>query len=112
MDLELQSLTPDTVTRERNPIKGKFGQAKTAYGLDNIKARLKETSESWIACIFMVLNLVKLAWELYFWLKIKNMNRHFSAMIEIHAKRLVKIMAGVSSIHQPLFLKVKIIPLI
>ncbi|WP_160166651.1 transposase, partial [Arcticibacter svalbardensis] len=48
---------------ERNPIEGKFGQAKTAYGLDNIKARLKETSESWIACIFMVLNLVKLAGE-------------------------------------------------
>jgi len=46
---------------ERNPIEGKFGQAKRAYGLDRIKARLKETSESWIAGIFMVLNLVKLA---------------------------------------------------
>jgi len=45
---------------ERNPIEGKFGQGKTAYGLDNIKARLKDTSESWIACIFLVLNLVKL----------------------------------------------------
>jgi hypothetical protein len=44
---------------ERNPIEGKFGQAKTAYGLANIKARLKDTSESWIACIFLVLNLVK-----------------------------------------------------
>lgn len=46
---------------ERNPVEGKFGQAKTAYGLDNIRARLKNTSESWIACIFLVLNLVKLA---------------------------------------------------
>jgi hypothetical protein len=46
---------------ERNPIEGKFGQAKTAYGLDRIKARLKGTSESWIATILMVLNLVKLA---------------------------------------------------
>ena len=46
---------------ERNPIEGKFGQAKTAYGLDRIRARLKQTSESWIAGIFMVLNLVKLA---------------------------------------------------
>jgi hypothetical protein len=46
---------------ERNPIEGKFGQAKTAYGLDRIRARLRETSESWIACIFLVLNLVKLA---------------------------------------------------
>lgn len=46
---------------ERNPIEGKFGQAKTAYGLNRIRARLKDTSESWIACIFLVLNLVKLA---------------------------------------------------
>jgi hypothetical protein len=46
---------------ERNPIEGKFGQAKTAYGLDRIKARLPNTSESWIASIILVLNLVKLA---------------------------------------------------
>ena len=46
---------------ERNPIEGKFGQAKTGYGLNRIKARLRGTSESWIACIFLVLNLVKLA---------------------------------------------------
>lgn len=47
----------------RNPIEGKFGQAKTAYGMNRIKARLKNTSESWIASIIMVLNLVKLAGE-------------------------------------------------
>ena len=46
---------------ERNPIEGKFGQAKTGYGLNRIKARLKDTSEAWIAGIFLVLNLVKLA---------------------------------------------------
>jgi len=46
---------------ERNPIEGKFGQAKTAYGLNRVKARLKETSQSWIASIILVLNLVKLA---------------------------------------------------
>jgi hypothetical protein len=45
---------------QRNPIEGKFGQAKTAYGLNRIKARLQETSSSWIATIVMVLNLVKL----------------------------------------------------
>jgi transposase, IS5 family len=48
---------------ERNPIEGKFGQAKTAYGLNRIKARLQQTSESWIAAIILVLNLVKLAGE-------------------------------------------------
>jgi hypothetical protein len=46
---------------ERNPVEGKFGQAKIGYGLDRIKARLRITSESWIAGIFLVLNLVKLA---------------------------------------------------
>lgn len=45
---------------DRNPIEGKFGQAKTAYGLNRIKARLADTSLSWIATIIMVLNLVKL----------------------------------------------------
>ena len=46
---------------ERNPIEGKFGQAKSKYGLDRIKARLSNTSESWIASIILVLNLVRLA---------------------------------------------------
>jgi len=46
---------------ERNPIEGKFGQGKIAYGLGCIKAKLKDTSQSWIASIILVLNLVKLA---------------------------------------------------
>jgi len=45
---------------ERNPIEGKFGQAKTAYGMNRIKARLNQTSESWIASIVLVLNLINL----------------------------------------------------
>ena len=45
---------------ERNPIEGKFGQGKVKYGLDNIRARLRTTSESWIASIALVLNLVAL----------------------------------------------------
>ncbi len=45
---------------ERNPIEGKFGQAKVKYGLANIGAKLKSTSESWIATIILVLNLVNL----------------------------------------------------
>lgn len=46
---------------ERNPIEGKFGQAKTGYGLNRIRARLQGTSETLIASIILVLNLVKLA---------------------------------------------------
>ena len=48
---------------ERNPIEGKFGQAKNGYGMNRIRARLKNTSQSWIASIILVLNLVKLARE-------------------------------------------------
>ena len=51
---------------ERNPIEGKFGQAKTAYGLNRIKARLQQTSQSWIASIILVLNLVKLTGQVSF----------------------------------------------
>ena len=45
---------------ERNHIEGKFGQGKRGYHLNNIKARLPETSESWINTIFLVMNLTKL----------------------------------------------------
>lgn len=46
---------------ERNPIEGKFGQGKNAYGLGKINARLKDTAQSWIASIILILNLVKMA---------------------------------------------------
>ncbi len=45
---------------QRNHVEGKFGQGKNAYGLKQIRAKTKETSESWIANIFFVMNLVKL----------------------------------------------------
>ena len=37
-----------------------FGQGKRGYHLNNAKARLPETSESWINAIFPVMNLTKL----------------------------------------------------
>ena len=43
---------------ERNHIEGKFGQGKNGYNLNEIRARLKATSESWVACIFFVMNLI------------------------------------------------------
>jgi hypothetical protein len=63
---------------ERNPVEGKFGQAKTAYGLNRIRARLPNTSESWIASIILVLNLVKLAGAALLCL-IENWVKSFSA---------------------------------
>ena len=43
---------------ERNHIEGKFGQGKNGYDLNKVRARLKDTSESWVACIFFVMNLI------------------------------------------------------
>ena len=73
-----EALSNQVSPGERNPIEAKFGQAKTGYGLDRIKARLSDTSESWIASIILVLNLVKLAqvallWKFVFqWLERDN----------------------------------------
>ena len=55
---------------EQNPIERKFSQAKIAYGMNNIMAKLKTTSESWIGSIVMVLNLVKLAGITPLWIKL------------------------------------------
>jgi len=67
---------------ERNPIEGKFGQAKTAYGLDRIKARLAKTSESWVASIVLVLNLVHLAEVALPWRKLMNVICEFIKAFE------------------------------
>lgn len=75
---------------ERNPIEGKFGQAKTGYGLNRIKARLRGTSETWIACIFLVLNLVKLAGGALPCL-LFDMCKSFSARLSIMTKWYISI---------------------
>ena len=43
---------------ERNHVEGKFGQGKNGYNLNQIRAKILETSESWVACIFFVMNLI------------------------------------------------------
>lgn len=55
---------------ERNWIEGKFGQGKNGYCLNNIRAKLQKTSESWIAAIFFMMNLIKFSKEcfLFSWL--------------------------------------------
>lgn len=42
---------------ERNEVEGCFGVAKRRYDMNNIRARLAQTSESWIAAGFFVQNL-------------------------------------------------------
>lgn len=57
---------------ERNHIEGKFGQGKTKYKLNKIMAKLENTSESWIAAIIFVMNIIKLAkdylFAFFYWL--------------------------------------------
>lgn len=42
---------------ERNHVEGKIGNAKQALNLNQIKAKLKETSETWVGVTIFVLNL-------------------------------------------------------
>lgn len=46
---------------QRNQVEAKFGQAKQGYGLNNIKAKLSNTSHAWIAMVLFITNLVKFA---------------------------------------------------
>ena len=45
---------------ERNHVEAKFGQGKRGYAMNNIKARLPQTSESMVNAIVFVMNLMKL----------------------------------------------------
>lgn len=45
----------------RNHVEGRIGNAKQAYNLNQIKAKLKETSESWIGATLFVMNLANFA---------------------------------------------------
>jgi len=62
--------------RERIPIEGKFGQSKNGYRLNYIRAKLPETSESWIGSIFFVMNLMNLIAK-----KINSTLNHFKKSI-------------------------------
>ena len=46
---------------QRNHIEGKFGQGKVKYNLNKIMAKISDTTESWIASIFFVMNILKLS---------------------------------------------------
>ena len=52
--------------RDRIPVEGKFGTAKRRYGLNRILTKRKETSETTIALIILVMNLEKLRVQFLF----------------------------------------------
>ena len=45
----------------RNHVEGKIGNAKQVYNLNQIKAKLKNTSESWIGATLFVMNIMNFA---------------------------------------------------
>ncbi|MDA3953787.1 MAG: IS5 family transposase [Bacteroidales bacterium] len=71
---------------ERNHVEGKFGQAKRGYNMNNIQARRRDTSESWISCIIFVLNIIQLQKIFFIFIKSKK----------IIAKRFEKLMFDLS----------------
>lgn len=68
---------------KRSHIEGKFGQAKSKYGLDDIQMKRSDTSFVCIGMIFLAINVIKLAKELWFLFfnsynhTIKRMSRPF-----------------------------------
>ncbi len=66
---------------ERNHIEGKFGQGKNGYNLNEIRARLKETSESWVACIFFIMNLIHYEKDFIFCSIFKAINKAALAIL-------------------------------
>jgi hypothetical protein len=73
---------------QRNQIEGKFGQGKNGYNLNKIRATLQQTSESWIACIFFVMNLINYEKIASFWrsfltlMTLKRINRLQTKLIK------------------------------
>jgi len=71
--------------------------------LDNIKARLKQTSESWIACIFLVLNLVNLARQAFLCLF-----RSFSASASSMKKKMDNFIESILFCNFQIILKIRV----
>jgi len=63
----------------RNQIEGKFGQGKNAYALSKVRTRTAKTSESWIACIVFIMNLIKFNQDFLFnfFVDLKNWFREY-----------------------------------
>lgn len=103
---------------ERNHIEGKFGQGKNKYHLNKIRATLKQTSQTWINCIFFVMNLInyrkKVSSASIFWhymrsLKIIYIPKRIYNFIRADAIEIRKFTTLNNSIHLNFYSKSKMI---
>jgi hypothetical protein len=82
---------------KRNAVEGKFGQGKRKYGMNNIMAKLQDTSESWIHSIIFVVNLVRLMKDISsLFARIRSIIRHI--VKEIGVLRFEKINCRIISL--------------
>ena len=76
-DLKLRREQKEIQRRDeavRNAVEGRFGVAKRRYKLDRILTRIKGSSETLIALVFMVMNLEKaVALSTFIYLRISNL---------------------------------------
>ena len=75
---------------QRNQIEGKFGQGKNGYNLNQIRATLQKTSESWIAAIFFIMNLIHYKKNVFLEL-ISYLSHHFNRQIGFLRKWIIRI---------------------
>lgn len=78
----------------RNQIEGKFGQGENAYDLNKVRTRTAKTSESWIACIVFIMNLIKFNQDFLrnFFIRLKNwVTICFFNQIRFESKNLCSI---------------------
>lgn len=51
--------------KQRSQVEGVFGIGKRKYDLDLVKARTKETSESWIGMVYLVMNIARFMRDIF-----------------------------------------------
>ena len=68
-----------------------FGQGKNGYNLNKIRARLRNTSESWVACIFFIMNLILYEKGYFFGSILEKVNIMGVRIMECVKKILVKV---------------------
>lgn len=66
---------------ERNEVEGCFGVAKRRYGMNNIRARLSKTAESWIGAGFFVFNIQRFLAELLFVLIFRRFEPQYKSIL-------------------------------